>query len=74
MRPVPDFLFNPENGHEGALMSSKVKRVLHTHTKKLERSRTAREFPLVFTFVGFIIVASIGVVAIFVAFLALKVA
>jgi hypothetical protein len=70
---VPDVLFNPGNGFEGHPDVPEGEARTSHRAKKLERSRTAPEFPLVFTFVGFIIAACIGVVAIFVAFLALKV-
>ncbi len=44
------------------------------HPTRAERSRSRRELPWVFTFVGYIILAAIGVAAILVALLALKVA
>lgn len=69
---MPDFLFNPNDGFEGRDVPEVDAPELQ-HVDKAGRLRTRRKLPLVFTFVGYILLATIGAAAALVAFLALKV-
>jgi hypothetical protein len=72
-KPMPDFLFNPKDGFEGPDVPE-VDAPAPQHVNLTARSRAPRELPWVFTFIGYILLATIGAAAALIALLALRVA
>jgi hypothetical protein len=68
---MPDFLFNPKDGFEGPDVPE-VDAPLPQHVNLMGRSRARRELPWAFTFVGYILLATIGAAAALLALLALR--